>query len=150
MLFRSDQLLNNADQIAVDYQSYLDLQQQLELLDRKFDTDRQAQSERQKLQQQLDRQTQELQLSLGKSQAELALTIKQEQELVEILATASDVSKGIAELNICRQRLTELDRLQVQVLPIQKEQIALMGQIDLVLSIFDDRYLIQLCLYSHH
>ena len=127
---RLDQLLNNADQIAIDHKSYLDLQQQLELLDRKFDTDRQAQSERQKLQQQLDRQTQELQLSLGKSQAELALTIKQEQELIEILATAGDVSKGITELNICRQRLTELDRLQVQVLPIQKEQIALTGQID--------------------
>ncbi|MCY7369253.1 MAG: AAA family ATPase [Chamaesiphon sp.] len=127
---RLDELLNHADQIAIAYHAYLDLQQQLELLDRKFDADRQAQSERQKLQQQLDRQTQELQLSLGKSQAELALTIKQEQELIEILATAGDVSKGIAELNLCRQRLTELDRLQVQVLPIQKEQIELTGKID--------------------
>ncbi len=127
---RLNELLNNADQIALDYQIYLDLQQQLELLDHKFDADRQAQSERQKLQQQLDRQTQELQLTLGKSQAELALTIKQEQELIEILATAGDVSKGIAELNLCRQRLTELDRLQVQVLPIQKEQIELAGKID--------------------
>ena len=127
---RLDELLNHADRIALDYQAYLDLQQQLELLDRKFNTDRQAQLDRQKLQQQLDRQTQELQLILGKSQAELALTIKQEQELIEILATAGDVSKGIAELQVCRQRLTELDRLQIQVLPLQKEQLELTGKID--------------------
>ena len=127
---RLDDLLNRADQIAIAYQVYLDLQQQLESLDRKFDTDRQAQSERQKLQQQLDRQTQALQLSLGKSQAELALVTKQEQELIEILATADTVSKGVAELNICRQRLTELDRLQVSVLPLQQEQVKLVSQID--------------------
>ncbi len=127
---RLNELLNHADRIALDYQAYLDLQQQLEIFDRKFDTDRQAQSDRQKLQQQLDRQTQTLQLTLGKSQAELALTIKQERELIEILATAGDVSKGIAELQVCRQRLTELDRLQVQVLPLQKEQLELTGKID--------------------
>ncbi len=127
---RLNELLNQADRIALDYQAYLDLQQQLEQLDRKFNTDRQAQSDRQKLQQQLDRQTQTLQLTLGKSQAELALTIKQEQELIEILATAGDVSKGIAELHVCRQRLTELDRLQIQVLPLQKEQLELTGKID--------------------
>ncbi len=127
---RLDDLLNRADEISLAYQVYLDLQQQLESLDRKFDTDRQAQSERQKLQQQLDRQIQGLQLSLGKSQAELALIIKQEQELIEILATADTVSKGVAELNICRQRLTELDRLQVSVLPLQQEQVKLVSQID--------------------
>ena len=127
---RLDELLNRADRIALDYQAYLDLQQQLELLDRKFDADRQAQANRQQLQQQLDRQTQDLQLGLGKSQAELALTIKQEQELIEILATADTVSQGMAELKLCRQRLTELDRLQVQVLPLQQEQVKLTGSID--------------------
>jgi DNA repair protein SbcC/Rad50 len=127
---RLDELLNHADRIALDYQAYLDLQQQLEQLDRKFNTDRQAQSDRQKIQQQLDRQTQELQLSLGKNQAELALIIKQEQELVEVLATADTVRQGMAELKLCRQRLAELDRLQVQVLPLQKEQLELTGKID--------------------
>jgi DNA repair protein SbcC/Rad50 len=127
---RLDELLNRAEQISSDYQAYLDLQQQLELLDRKFDTDRQAQANRQKLQQQLDRQTQDLQLSLGKSQAELALTIKQEQELIEILATADTVSKGVAELTVCRQKLAELDRLQLEVLPLQQEQLKLSSQID--------------------
>jgi DNA repair protein SbcC/Rad50 len=127
---RLDELLNRADQISLDYQAYLDLQQQLELLERKSDADRQAQANRQKLQQQLDRQTQELQLSLGKSQAELALTIKQDRELVEILATAGDVGKGITQLQVCRQRLAELDRLQVQVLPLQQEQLELTSKID--------------------
>ncbi len=127
---RLDELLKHADRIALEYQAYLDLQQQLEQLDRKFNDDRQAQTNRQKFQQQLDRQTQELQLSSGKSQAELALTIKQEQELVEILATAGDVSKGIAQLQVCRQRLAELDRLQVKVLPLQKEQLELTSKID--------------------
>jgi DNA repair protein SbcC/Rad50 len=127
---RLDGLLNRADEIAIAYQAYLDLQQHLEVLDRKFNADRQAQIDRQKLQQQLDRQIQDLQLMLGKSQAELALTIKQEQELVEVLKTVGDVTKAMAELQLCRQRLTELDRLQMDVLPLQQEQVLLTGKID--------------------
>jgi DNA repair protein SbcC/Rad50 len=127
---RLEGLLNNSDEISTAYQSYLGLQQQLEGLDRKFDADRQAQTARQKLQQQLDRQIQELRLILGKSQVELALTIQQEQELIEVLATVGDVNKGIAELQLCRQRLAELDRLQLEVLPLQQDRIVLMGKID--------------------
>ncbi len=127
---RLDGLLNRADEISTAYQAYLDLQQQLEVLDRKFDADRLAQIKQQKLQQQLDRETQDLKLTLGKSQAELALTIQQEQELIEVLATVGDVSKGVAELQLCRQRLTELDRLQLEVLPLQQDRVLLGGKID--------------------
>ena len=84
----------------------------------------------QQLQQQLDRQTQEFQLMLGKSQAELALVMQQQRELMEILATTGDVTKAIAELQICRQRLGELDRLQVEVLPLQQERVLIEGKID--------------------
>jgi DNA repair protein SbcC/Rad50 len=127
---RIDSLLIRSDQVSIAYQAYLSLQQQVEVLDRQFDTYQQAQTNHQKLQQQLDRQTQELQLILGKSQAELALVIQQEQELIDVLATTGDVTTAIAQLQICRQRLGELDRLQVEVLPLQQEQILLGGKID--------------------
>jgi DNA repair protein SbcC/Rad50 len=127
---RLDGLLNRSDEISTAYQAYLSLQQQVELLDRQFDTYQQTQIEQQKLQQQLERQTQELQLTRGKSQAELALVIQQEQELIDVLASTGDVTKAIAELQICRQRLGELDRLQVEVLPLQQERVSIQAKID--------------------
>ena len=127
---RLDCLLNREDEIAIAYQAYLRLQQQLEVLDRQFDTHQQAQLKQQQLQQQLDRQAQELQLMLGKTQAELALTIQQERDLGSILATAGDVAKGMAELQLCRQKLAEFDRLQAEVLPLQQERVLLSSKID--------------------
>jgi DNA repair protein SbcC/Rad50 len=127
---RLDGLLNREDEIGVAYQDYLSLQQQVAVLDRQFDTHQQVQLKQQQLQQQLDRQSQELQLTLGKTQAELTLIIQQERELATILATAGDVAKGIAELQVCRQRLTEFDRLQTEVLPLQQERLLLTSKID--------------------
>jgi DNA repair protein SbcC/Rad50 len=127
---RLDGLLNREDEISIAYQAYLALQQQSEVLDRQFDTHQQARLQQQQLQQQLDRQAQELQLTLGKTQAELALTIQQEREVVSILATAGDVTKGIAELQLCRQRLGEFDRLQAEFLPLQQERVLLSSKID--------------------
>ncbi len=127
---RLDGLLNRENEISIAYQVYLSLQQQAEVLDRQFDTHQRAQVKQQQLQQQLDRRAQELQLTLGKTQAELALTIQQEQDLVSILATAGDVTKGIAELQLCRQKLAEFDRLQAEVLPLQQERLLLSSKID--------------------
>jgi DNA repair protein SbcC/Rad50 len=127
---RLDSLLIRSDEISTAYQSYLSLQQQLDVLDKQFDTHQQAQIKQQELQQQLDRQIQSLELTLGKSQAELALVTQHEQELIDILATTGDVTKAIAQLQVCRQRLVELDRLQADVLPLQQEQVLLSSQID--------------------
>jgi DNA repair protein SbcC/Rad50 len=127
---RLDSLLLRSDEISIAYQAYLSLQQQLEVLDRQFDTDRQLQIQQQQLQQQLERQAQQLQLTLGKSQAELTLVIGQERELIDILATTGDVAKAIAQLQEYRQRLLELDRLQAEVLPLQQDRALLTSQID--------------------
>ena len=127
---RLDALLMRSAEISIAYQAYLGLQQQIEVLDRQFNTHQQYQIEQQKLQQQLARQTQELQLTLGQSQAQLALIERQETEVDAILATAESVTKGIAQLQVCRQRLGELDRLQIAILPLQQERVGLESQID--------------------
>ncbi len=127
---RLEGLLMREEEVSIAYQAYLALQQQAAVLDRQFDTHQQAQTKQQQLQQQLDRQIQAFQLALGKSQAELALTLQQEQELVNILATAGDVSQGIAELQVCRQQLAKLDRLQLEVLPLQQQQASVQSKID--------------------
>ncbi|WP_373544749.1 AAA family ATPase [Chamaesiphon sp.] len=127
---RLDSLLIRSDEISIAYQAYLSLQQQVEILDRQFDLDRQLQIKLQALQHQLAQKDRQLQLSLGKSQAELALVIQQEPELIDILATAGDVTKAMAQLQICRQRSIELDRLQAEVLPLQQERVLLETKID--------------------
>ncbi len=127
---RLDSLLNRENEIAIAYGDYLNLQQQVAVLDRQFDRHQQVQLKQQQLQQQLDRQSQELQLTLGKTQAELTLIIQQERELATILATADDVVKGIAQLQVCRQRLAEFDRLQTEVLPLQQQRLLLTSKID--------------------
>ncbi|MCY7335608.1 MAG: AAA family ATPase, partial [Chamaesiphon sp.] len=127
---RLDLLLIRSDEISIAYQDYLSLQQQVEVLDRKFDTYQQSEIDRQKLQQQLAGQTQELQLTLGKSQAELALVMQQELELIAILATAGDITTAMSQLQVCRQQLLQLDRLQAEVLPLQQERVLLEGKID--------------------
>ncbi len=127
---RLDDLLLRSDEISIAYQAYLGLQQQIEILDRQFNTHQQYQIAQQKLQQQLDRQTQELQLTLGQSQAQLVLIERQETEIATILATAESVTNGIAQLQVCRQRLGELDRLQIAILPLQQERVGLESQID--------------------
>lgn len=127
---RLNNLLSRANEISIAYQEYLSLQQQAEVLERQFDTHQAAQTQQQKLQQLLDRQTQELQLALCTTQAELALVMQQEQELGSVLATAGDVPKGLAELQVCRQRLAELDRLQIEILPLQQERVTLESKID--------------------
>ena len=127
---RLDGLLIRSDEISIAYQDYLSLQQQVEVLDRKFDTYQQSQIDRQKLQQQLAGQTQELQLTLGKSQAELALVMQQELESIAILATAGDVTTAMSQFQVCRQQLLQLDRLQAEVLPLQQERVLLEGKID--------------------
>ena len=127
---RLDRLLIRSDEISIAYQDYLSLQQQVEVLDRKFDTYQQSEIDRQKLQQQLAGQTQELQLTLGKSQAELALVMQQELESIAILATAGDIATAMSQLQVCRQQLLQLDRLQAEVLPLQQERVLLEGKID--------------------
>ena len=127
---RLEQLLIRSDEISIAYQNYLSLQQQVEILDRKFDTYQQSEIDRQKLQQQLAGQTQELQLTLGKSQAELALVMQQELESISILATAGDVTTAMSQLQVCRQQLLQLDRLQAEVLPLQQDRVLLEGKID--------------------
>ena len=127
---RLEGLLIRSDEISIVYQDYLSLQQQVEVLDRKFDTYQQSEIDRQKLQQQLAGQTQELQLTLGKSQAELALVMQQELESIAILATAGDIATAMSQLQVCRQQLLQLDRLQAEVLPLQQERVLLEGKID--------------------
>ncbi len=127
---RLDLLLIRSEEISIAYQDYLSLQQQVEVLDRKFDTYQQSEIDRQKLQQQLVGQTQELQLTLGKSQAELALVMQQQLELIAILATAGDITTAMSQLQVCRQQLLQLDRLQAEVLPLQQERVLLEGKID--------------------
>ena len=127
---RLEGLLIRSDEILIAYQDYLSLQQQIEVLDRKFDTYQQSEIDRQKLQQQLAGQTQELQLTLGKSQAELALVMQQELESIAILATAGDIATAMSQFQVCRQQLLQLDRLQAEVLPLQQERVLLEGKID--------------------
>jgi DNA repair protein SbcC/Rad50 len=127
---RLDSLLVREDEVNVGYQEYLSLEAQVERLEQQFDRHQVAESEQRKLIQQLERETQKLELELGKTQTELNLVIQQDGEIATILATSPEVTKGIATLKVCRQKLAEFDRLQIEVLPLQQQQVGLESKID--------------------
>jgi DNA repair protein SbcC/Rad50 len=127
---RLEGVLVREDEVNLGYQEYLSLQEQVERLERQFDRHQEAESEQRKLIQQLERQAQVLELELGKTQTELNLVIQQEGEIATILATSPEVAKGIETLKVCRQKLAEFDRLQIEVLPLQQQQVGLESQID--------------------
>jgi DNA repair protein SbcC/Rad50 len=127
---RLDSLLVREDEVNVGYQEYLSLEAQVERLEQQFDRHQVAESEQRKLIQQLERETQKLELELGKTQTELNLVIQQDGEIATILATSPEVAKGIETLKVCRQKLAEFERLQIEVLPLQQQQVGLESKID--------------------
>ena len=123
-------LLNQEDQIKAGYSQYINLQQQEELLTSKFQAYQEAQQQRQQLQQQLTQQINELNLQLRQTQAQLEALRPQEQEIQEALSRSGEVAAALEQLNKARQRLKQLDGLQLQVSPLLQRRTSIQTQLD--------------------
>lgn len=123
-------LLNQEDKIQEGYAQYNHLQKQEEILTSKFQTYQESQQQKQQLQQQLTQQVNELNLQIRQTQAQLEALRPQEQEIKEALSRSTEVAAGLEQLNNARQRLSQLDQLQLQVSPLLQRRTSIQTQLD--------------------
>jgi DNA repair protein SbcC/Rad50 len=127
-----EKLLSQEAEIKAGYAEYQNLQSQEETMGVRFEEYTRAQQARQKNQQQLTKQIHELERQLQHSEAQLTILQQQEQDLQQILGKSEEVEAALAQLATARNRLEELNRLQLQVSPLLQQRTSLQTQIDRV------------------
>jgi exonuclease SbcC len=105
-------------EILADHDRLLDLQQKEENLSSKFQAFQEAQLQKQQIEQQLQQKNNELTLQIQRTMAQLESLQVQEREISQILGQSANVQGGLAQLQLQRQRLNELDELYLQVTPL--------------------------------
>ncbi|MBW4575176.1 MAG: SMC family ATPase [Aphanothece sp. CMT-3BRIN-NPC111] len=132
-------LLTQEEQIAAGYAEYINLQATEENLASKFQAYQDAQQQRQQLQQQLAQQINEINLQIRQTQAQLEALGQQEQEIKDSLSRADEVTAALEQLHRSRNRLNELDRLQLKVAPLLQRRASIQTEIDRVHARFSAR-----------
>ncbi|KYC37906.1 exonuclease SbcC [Scytonema hofmannii PCC 7110] len=125
-----EKLLSQEAEIKAGYAEYQNLQSQEEGMGARFEEYTRAQQARQKNQQQLTKQIHELERQLQHSEAQLAALQQQEQDLQQILGKSDEVEGALAQLSAARNRLAQLDQLQLQVSPLLQKRTSLQTQLD--------------------
>ncbi|WP_448563212.1 AAA family ATPase [Trichothermofontia sp.] len=123
-------LLRQEAEIHAGYAHWQALQQQEEIQSAKLQTQQVLREKRQHLQQQLDQQVHALKLQLQQAEAQQQGLSQQEDDIQQILNKSADIEAGLSHLNQARNRLRELDQLQLQVAPLLQRQQVLQGQIE--------------------
>ena len=88
----------------------------------KFKANQEAQSQRQKFQEQQRDELSFLQSKIQQLQAQLDVLEQDEKDVLDVLKQQPEVDKGLAQLQAVRSRLNELDKLQLQVSPLLQQQ----------------------------
>lgn len=125
-----EKFLQREDEITAEYHQLLHLQQEEESLSAKFQADRDAQQQKQELEQQLNQESNQLKLQIQQVQTRLEALQQQEQELQQILSRSDEIKTGLEQLRHHRQRLKELDDLQHQVAPLLQRRYTLQTEIE--------------------
>jgi exonuclease SbcC len=126
------EILEQEREIKAGYQHYQNLLVQEEALSAKFQEYTHAQQHRTQLQQQLVQQVNELQRQLQHAEGQLVILQQQEQENRQALSKSAEVAAALIQLTAARDRLANLDRLQLQVTPLLQRRNTLQSQIDKV------------------
>ena len=115
-------LLAQENEITAGIAYFHGLQAAEETLSGKFKANQQAQSQRQKLQEQQREELSFLQSKIQQLQAQLDVLEQDEKDVLDVLKQQPDVDKGLAQLQAVRSRLNQLDQLQLQVSPLLSSQ----------------------------
>lgn len=118
------------DEIQAGYAHYQSCQSGEETSAAKFQAYTQATQQRSTLQQQLNRQINEIERQLQQAQAQLEAVLQQEREIQQALSKSADIESGLAQLRTARERLSELDELQLQVSPMLQQRQQVQNQLD--------------------
>lgn len=125
-----EELLSQAAEIEAGYNEYQVLQSQEEAMGAQFEEYTRAQQARQQKQQQLSKQINEIERQLQHAEAQLAAVQQQEQELQQTLTKSDEVETALAQLVAARNRVAQLDHLQLQVSPLLQQRTTLQSQLD--------------------
>ncbi|MDJ0798767.1 MAG: SMC family ATPase [Calothrix sp. MO_167.B12] len=123
-------ILNQEADIQAGYTQYQHLQSQEETLAAKFEEYTRWQQTKQQKQQQLSQEIHQAEKQLQQAQATLNVLEQQEQEIQKTLKKSEEVEAGIVQLKAARQRVVQLDQLQIQVSPLLQKRATLQSQVD--------------------
>lgn len=126
------ELLSQDQQITAGYAEYLQLQELEESLAAKLQTYQKAQQQRQQLQQQLNQEINQHNLQIRDIQAQLEALGTQEQDIKDTLSRSGEVATALAKLNQARERLKQLDNLQLEVSPLLQRRGSIQSELDRV------------------
>ena len=115
-------LLNQETEIKSGYARYQNLQSQEETMGALFAEYSRAQQLKQQKQQQLSKHIQNIERQFQQAQAQLEALQQQEQEIQKTLSHTADVEAALGKLKLARQRLSDLDKLQMQVSPLLEQR----------------------------
>ncbi len=125
-----EQLLHQASEIHQGFARLQQLQVQEEQVAQQAQVYQQAKEVRSQLQQEQQKHLTELQQQLQQTQASLNALIEQEQDVQHTLRKADEIEVAVAELQAARQRLAELDQIQLQAAPLMQRQQQLQRQLE--------------------
>jgi exonuclease SbcC len=123
-------ILNQETEIKAGYLQHQNLQSQEEGFAAKFEAYTRAGQSRQQKQQQLTKQIHELERQLQQAQAQLEALLQQEREIQQTLTKSGEIAAALAQLATARQRVADLDELQMRVTPLLQQRASLQSQVD--------------------
>ncbi|MCJ8281732.1 MAG: exonuclease subunit SbcC [Rivularia sp. ALOHA_DT_140] len=122
-------LLNREVEIEAGYGDYQTLQSQEESMGALFAQYQKASQLRQQKLSQLNKHIQGIERQLQQYTAQLEALEQQEQDIHRTLKNTGDVESALEKLKLARQRLNNLDNLQMQVSPLLQQRSSLQNEL---------------------
>lgn len=117
-----DLILREEDNIVSNYYQLQNLIEEDKELSQKFATYQQLLEKKQKLEQKLREESNGLILAIQREKTNLENLLKQEKELQKTVSKSDDLISDLEKLNLLRQRLNELDEIQLEITPYLQQQ----------------------------
>jgi exonuclease SbcC len=124
-----DTILQQSTTITSNYENLLQLRRQEETLSTKFQVYQDTTAKKQALENQLSQKNHQLNLQIQQLVTKLESLTTEEKNLQTILRQAPEVETGLKKLELCRQRISQLDKLQSQAAPLLQQRTHLTTEI---------------------
>jgi DNA repair protein SbcC/Rad50 len=125
-----ENLLQQEAEINTGYAYFQDLQAQEETLGNKFQAHQAAQEKRRQIEHQQSVTINELNLQLRQVQVQLDELAKQDKDIQKTLSESAEVEAAVAKLQQARTTLAQMDKLQLEVMPLLQQRQGLQSQFD--------------------
>ncbi len=125
-----EKIVNERDVIKKGFAKLQNLKQEEIDLRVKFQVYQETLQQKRNLEQQLQQQTNSLILAIQREKTNLESLERQQQELEKTLGNREKIEGDLQQLYFYRQRLNELDQIQLQIAPLQQQKFKLSTAIE--------------------